>query len=164
MDEIGVWLGGGGGEKIGGAALFSMGPPKLYHPKLGRKHKGKQVTHFWTIALSQHKHSSLCLLSCLSFSWIFLMLSFVSSFFLLPPLFSILCSLVFSYLSFGTLSSFFFFFLFFGMWAWFCFVFLLLLLIFLKDSDFFLYMIFIFNTFGWLLFFFFLELFFTFLF
>ena len=24
MDEIGVWLGGGGGEKIGGAALFSL--------------------------------------------------------------------------------------------------------------------------------------------
>ena len=39
----------GGGEKIGRARLFfSLGPPKLYHPKLGRKHKGKQVTHFRT--------------------------------------------------------------------------------------------------------------------
>ena len=113
-------------ENWWGRAIFPMGPPKLYHPKSGRKQKGKQVTHFWTIAPSQHKRSSLCLLSFLSFSWICLMLSFVSSFFLLPPLFSILCSLVFSYLSLGTLPSFFFCFLFFGMWAWFCFVFLLL--------------------------------------
>ena len=39
----------GRGEKIGRARLFfSLGPAKLYHPKLGRKHKGKRVTHFQT--------------------------------------------------------------------------------------------------------------------
>ena len=41
-----VWLGGGGGEKIGGAALFSMGPPKLYHPKIGEKTQGKTSHSF----------------------------------------------------------------------------------------------------------------------
>ena len=48
MDESGVWLGRGGKEKIGGGfGYFPSSPPKLYHPKLGRKFKRKQVTHFW---------------------------------------------------------------------------------------------------------------------
>ena len=95
-------------RKLVGPHYFPWAHQNSITPKLGRKHKGKQVTHFWTIALSQHKHSSLCLLSCLSLSWIFRMLSFVSSFFLLLPLFSISCSLVFSYLCFGMLPSSFF--------------------------------------------------------
>ena len=37
-----------GKRKLVGFGYFPSSPPKLYHPKLGRKYKRKQVTHFWT--------------------------------------------------------------------------------------------------------------------
>ena len=50
MDESSVWLGGRGRgrENWWGSAIFPLSQPKLYYPKLGRKHKGKQVIHFRT--------------------------------------------------------------------------------------------------------------------
>ena len=130
MDESGVWFGGRGGEEIGGTRLFSL---RTHHnsitPNWGKNTKGKQVTHIWTklpLAKANVQHYAFfpfCLFMNLPHA---LIVSFVYSFFLLPPLFFILCSPVSSYLSFGTLPPIFFFFL---------------------------YMIFIFNKFRWLLFF-----------
>ena len=132
------------GEKIGGARLFfPSGPPKLYHPKLGEKTQGKTCHSFSDkIALSQHQRSTLCLLSLLSFSWICLVLSFVSSFFLLLPLIFILFSPFSYYLSFGTLPFFSFFFRDMSV-IMFCFS-SFFFFFFFKDSDFFFYKWFLF--------------------
>ena len=63
MDESGVWLGGGGGEKIGGAWLFSLQPTKTLSPQIGEKIQKKTSHSFLDKTASrQHQHSTLCLL------------------------------------------------------------------------------------------------------